>query len=130
MAFLVESVALPSRYIQRQRFLFNTAKRLGITSFNLHSEIITLNLKEAKTNYMQAKKYHQLDRDRYVSENSDQASNLRKIRVREKQKLKLKKHRKYFGKRRMNSISQVEHFSGSTFIRVSSQFDIKSSIMK
>ena len=44
-------------------------------------------------------------------------------------KLKWKMYKKYFGKCRMNSISQVEYFSGSTLVRVSSQFAVESAIM-
>ena len=37
--------------------------------------------------------------------------------------------KKYFGKRRMNSISQVEYFSGSNLVRVSQQFAVETAIM-
>ena len=38
-------------------------------------------------------------------------------------------YKKYFWKRRINSISQVEYFSGSSLVRVSNQFAIEKVIM-
>ena len=64
-----------------------------------------------------------------MSSTTDQESHLRQLRSKEKLKLKWKKHKKYFGKRRLNSISQVEYFSGSNLVWDSSQFEIESAIM-
>ena len=59
----------------------------------------------------------------------DQASELKKLRAREKMKLKWSIYKKYFGKQRMNSISQVEYFSGPNLVWVSQQFAIETAIM-
>ena len=114
---------------KNRRFLCQTAKALSIPSFSLPLEVLLGNLKDAKRECLTLKKSHQLARDTYASESEDRAKELKKIRSKEKMKLKWKMYKKYFGKRRMNSISQVEYFSGATLVRVSSQFAVESAIM-
>ena len=112
-----------------RNFLISTAKRLQISSFNLSPATILFNLRSAKRDYVSLKRSHQTARDKYVSEDSERTIELKRLRSKEKLKLKWKMYKKYFGKRRMNSISQVEYFSGSSLVRVSNQFAIEKAIM-
>ena len=112
-----------------RNFLISTAKRLQIPSFNLSPAEILHHLRSAKRDYLTLKRSHQTTRDKYASEDSERAIELKRLRTKEKLKLKWKMCKKYFGKRRMNSISQVEYFSGSSLVRVLQQFAIEKAIM-
>lgn len=116
------------RFIGRN-FLIATARRLQIPSFNLSPIEILCHLRSAKRNCLSLKCSHQTARDKCASKDSERAAELKRLRSKEKMKLKWKLHKKYFGKRRMNSISQVECFSGSSLVHVSQQFAIEEAIM-
>ena len=73
-----------------RNFLFQTAKRLQIHTFNLPSAVTLQNLKEEKRDYLHLKRSHQSARDRYILKEGNCTTELKKLRERDKMKLKWK----------------------------------------
>ena len=106
-------------------YLHNTTLSLGITDYNVSLSNAILFLKNTKSDYKRAKKDHQLLCNRYVADQNQYNIYLHSKRSKKKMKARWKKFKKYFGKTRMNLISEVKYFLVGSLIRVSSKVKIE-----
>ena len=86
------------RRFKDRNFLYQTAKKLNISSFSLPTDVVLSNLRDAKQNYLRLKCHHHSARDRHMSSATDQETHRRKLRSKEKLKLKWKNIRNTLAK--------------------------------
>lgn len=96
--FLRKVLLYRQRRFKDRNFLHQTAKKLNISSFSLPTDVILSNLRDANQNYLRLNRHHHSARDRYMSSVTDQEAHLRKLRSKEKLKLKWKNIRNTLAK--------------------------------
>ena len=110
-------------------YLCKNSQSLSIRSFHIPLDEAIHSLKSAKKEFLTVKSLHLQLQDQHIAENSERHKELMVQRSREKLKAKWRKHKKFFGKRRLNSISVAENFSRGVMIRATTQFDIEQAVM-